>query len=562
MDIPMTRTDETTDAGEWPLRIWILGAAGGAIALASQQLLDLAGPVGQYRDGRYALATFLVVTGIVAGFVIERRQVTRGIGFAAATGLVLALVTWWNIPATPDFSLDQWRIVSVLLAGAIAVPLFQTWRRDERPRLPYAGVHRHAWSGFVLWCGAWLFVAVVWALAILLGELFGLIGLGFLRRLLGRDPVIWLLSGAALGAGIGLLRDRTAILGLLQRVVTTVLAVLAPVLALGLLLFLAALPFTGLAPLWDATRATTPILLGCIAGALVLTNAVIGDTPDHDPRRMVVRASVMALSGAMLPLALIAAVSTGIRIRQHGLTPDRLWALTFTMIACAYALAYAVVLVRRRSALAPALRDANLRLAIGVGGVALLLSTPLVAFGRLSANDQAARLERGAVSAAKFDWTAMRFDFGPAGVQVLRRLSSSGATAAIRNAATLALKRTSRWSASVEPHGIDPDRLIVLPRGTVLPPALRTRLTDYDACFTYDRCVVILEPGARQAVIVNGGRVRVWRATGTAWREDQPDVTILTGPAKAALDRGDVEIRPVGRRQVFVAGQPVGDAFE
>ncbi|KAK0348746.1 hypothetical protein LTR94_035955, partial [Friedmanniomyces endolithicus] len=89
----------------------------------------------------------------------------------------------------------------------------------------------------------------------------------------------------------------------MQRVVTTILSVLAPVLATGLLLFLAALPFTGLAPLWQATSATTPILLCCVAGALILINATIGDTPEDDPRAPVPRIAVMTLSGAILPLA-------------------------------------------------------------------------------------------------------------------------------------------------------------------------------------------------------------------------------------------------------------------
>jgi hypothetical protein len=38
-------------------------------------------------------------------------------------------------------------------------------------------------------------------------------------------------------------------------------------------LFVLALPFTGLNALWEATKSTTPILLFCVLGALVLANA-------------------------------------------------------------------------------------------------------------------------------------------------------------------------------------------------------------------------------------------------------------------------------------------------
>lgn len=560
-------TDERTvpePATPWPLRAWLLCAAGGAIGFAIHALIDRADSFGAGPNLRYAIATLLAVAGFVTAVVIDRGTVRRGLVFAVATGTVLALVIYWNLPDTSGSWADPWRIACALLAAAIAVPLFQSWRSEGSPRFPYADAHRHAWSGFVLWCGSWLFVALAWALALLLGELFNLIGIGILRRMLGRDPVIWSFSGAALGAGVGLLRDRIAMLALLQQVVTTTLSVLAPILATGLLLFLVALPFTGLSPLWEATRSTTPILLGCILGALVLINAVIGDVPEHDPRRPVFRISVMILSGAMLPLALLAAVSTGLRIHQHGLTPDRLWAVTFTVIACAYALAYAyaVALVRRRGLPAADLRTANLRLAIALCGLALVLSTPLVAFGRLSAHNQLHRLNSGIVVPANFDWTAMRFDYGPEGVAILRQLARNGRSPAIRTAAATVLRRTARWqTVELQPVPvIAADRLTVLPAGVPLPKPLHDRLTDYDACFQYDHCVVMLQPGGREAVIVNGARVHLWRANGAQW--GAVDSAAITPEQKAGVAKGAVEIRTVTRRQVFVADRPFGEPFE
>lgn len=555
-------------AVDWPQRTWLLAVIGALIGLTINALIDTTtSPGGQ--PTRFALAIFLAITGLVAGFVVERGTVIRAVAFAAATGTILGLVTWWSIPAGRGSSSDVWPIVSALLAIAIAVPMFQTWQRDGTPRLPYPVVHRHAWTGIVLWFAAWVFVAVVWMLALLLGELFALIGLGGLRRLLGEGWMVYLLTGAALGGAIGLLRDRVTVLTLLQRVVTTILAMLAPVLAAGLLVFLAALPFTGLAPMWEATRATTPILLCCIAAALILTNAVIGDTQAHEPRQPVLRGSAMVLAGTMLPLGIIAAISTGLRIHQHGLSPDRLWALTFVMLACAYGTAYAVALVRRRTGLAADIRRDNLRLAIGVGGVALLLATPLVAFGRLSTRDQLARLESGAVSPEAFDWTALRFDFGRSGEAATRwyALNSPDKRIRVRAATALATTIPSRFLPTGEPTSIDESRLIVLPRGAALPPGLRARLPHYDACFTYDRCAVLMQAGGHEAVIVNGVRVHLWReapdASKTAqWVQAPSGAAQLSETAKAAFDRGEVEVRTVTRRQIFLAGQPVGEPFE
>ncbi|PCG14907.1 MULTISPECIES: DUF4153 domain-containing protein [Sphingomonas] len=544
---------------EWPARGWWLAAAGAVIGSAAHALTDGAGGA---RDALYALATFLVVTGVAAGLVIERARPVRDLSFAAATGAVVALVTWWNLPLTPGSSPDIWRIVCAVLAGGIAVPLYQGWRgahaSGNAVRLPYAAIHRHAWTDLILAIGAVAFLAITWLLTFLLAQLFALIGLNAIERLLRHGWFGWPLSGAALGAAMGLLRDRAAMLAAMQRVVTTILSVLAPVLAAGLLLFLAALPFTGLAPLWRATSATTPILLCCVAGALILINATIGDTPEEDPRAPVPLIAVMVLSGAILPLAVVAAISTGARIAQHGLTPDRLWALVFTAIACAYGLAYAVALVRRRQRLAGDLRVANLRLALTIAAGALFLATPLAAFDRLSAHDQLARLESGRLTAAAFDWTAMRFDYGPAGIAVLRRLATRGTTADIRTTATRTLARTTRYDLSqlTKPPK---DRMTVLPRGAALPPRLYERLDDVEACGPFDQCVVLIQPDPREVVIVNDAHVAAWRDDGTRWRAVPPPPRVIDERQRDALKRGEAEIRTVQRRQLFVGGQPVGD---
>ena len=78
------------------------------------------------------------------------------------------------------------------------------------------------------------------------------------RDLLRKGWFGWMLVGGALGAAIGLLRDRQAVLGLLQRVATAIISVLTPILAAGLLLFVLSLPFTGLARFSCAVKTSPP----------------------------------------------------------------------------------------------------------------------------------------------------------------------------------------------------------------------------------------------------------------------------------------------------------------
>ncbi|MFA6607952.1 MAG: DUF4153 domain-containing protein, partial [Sphingomonas sp.] len=360
-------TDFEMDAG-WrlrPLILAIVGALAALAALAVQQLLDVGRPVRfpsvDPENWRIALTTAIGTGAVTFGFALEWRRAHWAVVFGVVVGAVAGLVFYWNGGGWGMWR--DWHSASLFLSIAIAVPLFQTARDEAAWRFPYADVHGHAWTNVVLWCACWLFTGIVFALAWLLSALFELIGLHFLRDLLQHNWFVAVLFGASFGAALGLLRERDGVLRLLQRVVTSVLAVLAPVLGLGLLVFLVALPFTGLNALWEATKSTTPILLSCVIGALIFANAVIGNGEQEELRNPVLRVGAMVLALAVLPLAVIAAIATGLRIDQYGLTPDRLWAVVFVAFATAYGVVYLVALARGRMRWGSWVRPSNLRLA-------------------------------------------------------------------------------------------------------------------------------------------------------------------------------------------------------
>ncbi|MEE4451557.1 DUF4153 domain-containing protein [Novosphingobium resinovorum] len=574
----LTAPDETdTETATWPLRAWGLALLGGLSGLLIYWIMrpDKYLPNLDHADLRAAAASFIAMAALLFGFLVERGRLGWNFAFALAGGALVGLTLYFNGPFGEGE--DGWRVASAALAVAIATPLFQAWRGAQPAEgalnraIPYPEAYRHAWTDVVLWLAAWAFVGVVWAMATLLGQLFKLIGIVVLAELLGETWMMLTLSGAALGAGVAMLRDRDRILALMQRVVTTILSVLAPLLAAGLVVFLAAIPFTGLAPLWGATRSTSPILLSCIIGALCLANAVIGEEQPHEARSPLLRTSVGALGVSMLPLALIAALSTGLRIHQYGLTPDRLWAVIFTGIACAYGLAYIVTLAHRRLEAAAYLRTANLRLAMGLAVLALVLATPLLNFGAMSARDQVAMLESGRVPLKQFDWAALRFDFGRAGRDAVARLAKEGRTKDIRSAAAHALRETNRYA--LEPRNLperkplpyNRDHLIVLPHGSQLPAALYEELSGYSACYTAKACVVRHEPGSREAVIVTSSGTSLYRLDGDAWKADDrnPVRSEKQGDRiREGVAAGKVEVRTVTRRQVYVDGLPLGETFE
>lgn len=553
---------------DWQLRRWVLAAMGALIGLAIHHILT-PGDTDRWTEDatRVALATFLGVSSIAFAFVVEHGRIAGSAIFAVIAGLVVASVLYWSGDFT---SWEPWRLISALLTIAIAAPLFQGWRDggSRRWHIPYVETHNRAWTNVCLWFAAWAFVGITFALAWLLATLFNLIGIDVLEDMLKKNWFAMMLAGTAFGGAVGLLRDRERIVALIRRVVMMILAVLVPVLAAGLVLFLLALPFTGLDALWETTKSTTPILLSCIIGALILANAVIGDRPEDEAKLRVMRWSAMALGVTILPLGVIAAISTGLRIGQYGLTPERLWAVTFTAIACAYGLAYLVSVARGRTqGWTVFVRPANMRLGIGLCALAFLLSTPLISFGSISTRNQLARLDSGRVSADAFDFAALRFDFGPAGMKALRALEKEGSTAEIRTAAVDALKSDNPYSLRETQRQTEAQNNIVLfPRDTPLPDDLRKRLTEYDACGSNNPCNVIYRPEAEKVLVLRNGDVQRLTLKGGKWVNHDHAARDAQAKDRDAFNKafaqGKVEIRDVKRRQVFVDGKPVGEAFE
>lgn len=574
----------------WRLRPLLLAGLGLATGIVAH--LILGNGLLQLTALRVGLLSFVTVSAIVFGFVVEREKPALSAWFAVICGAVAGLVLYWHGGTAGWGTTEGWRTVSLVLAIAIAAPLFQAGRASGFRETPYAEVHDHGWTNVVLWGASCLFVGIVFALAWLIAALFDLIGIEFLERWLQKDWFWRPLAGLAFGTGLALLREHEGIVRTIQTIVTLVLGVLAPVLAAGLALFLLALPFTGLQPLWDATKATTPILLFCAVGALILVNAVIGNRPDDESRALVVRVAAIVLGVVMLPLAAIAAVATGLRIDQYGFTPERLWGLTFVVIATAVGLAYLVSAVRGRLDWAQHVRPANLKLAFAVCGVALVLATPLLSFNAISTRDQIARLESGKVKPDQFDWAALAFDFGEPGRAALKRLAASG-PAAVRTIAADTLKKERRWDVADKPDPVGERaaldrRLRVLPGPVALPDGLRDALLTWQACGNRSqKCTLLFVGGATDAVMLKDecyrelpkaqpgsigtpilsciAPVRLSARSG-GWKVvDADDAFGLSDAQRTAIERGfasgDVTVRPVAARQVFVGGVAVGNAF-
>jgi len=561
-----------TEDRDWPLRPWIMAAIGAVGGLIVHLLTDRYGYSDPMPVWKQAATSFTVISVISFLLTVELRRWTWSVAFAVGWGAVIALVGWFTAQYNHVPEIFEFPFLSGILAVLIAAPLFQTVRDEGAWRFPYARLHRHAWTDAVIGAASLAFTGVTFLLAWLIAGLFDVIGINAIKELLKEEWFSWMLAGFAFGGALGLLRERDALVATLQKLVMVVFAVLAPVLAVALIGFLASLPFQGLSGLWDSDIPATPLLLLSGAGAILLANAVIGDGRDERSGNRWLRYASLVLVVAVLPLAILAGVSMGQRIGQYGWTPERIWGVVAVGIAVAYGAAAWWAVYKGRSDYDDQLRPLQTKLAIGLCGLALFLALPIVDFGAISANSQLARLHGGGIKAEEFDWTAMAFDFGPAGRNRLTEIEESG-PAGERRLASAALASKNRYELSQATESVAQQSrldqyLRVLSPDIELTPQLKSDITKgWQGC--NDKPCALLRIDQDRLLLVSADSMAMGDSVQSRvidLAELGKDKNAASAPAakeeKVDLSRANIEIRPVTSRQLYVDGKPVGDPFE
>ena len=542
---------------DWPMRPWILAAGLGLAGL----LVHLFSHNGENDPARMAATAFVFFGAIALALAFEPGRWRAPAIFAFLAGLVMAGIAWRATSAGDRYSDEHFWIGAGIIAVTLALPLFQAGFHQARFRTSYREIHFHLWTDAISGAGALAFTGLAWLLLLLLGNLFELVGISLLMDAVDEAWFGWTFSGAAFGAALGTLRNELKILGTMQNVLMLVLSLLAVPLAAALAIFLAALLVSGLDMLWNATDSPTPLLLSCAAGAFVLANTILRDGEDTMRKSPVLRITALVLALSILPLVVFAAISMGARVAQYGLSPERLWGLVAVAVACAYGLAYWVGALRGRKAGWPGpVRQANVHLAVTIAVVAIVLALPIFDFGAISARNQMARLEAGKVSPEKFDYTALRWDFGEAGRDALKEMAQRDDD--IGKRAQLALDQEERrWGpeqatrlASDFDLRIEPDN-----------PRLRAQVLEYlqtrpELCAAH--CVALDlgagPEGQREiALVQNYGYTRLILPTpADAGRATEPPIEPLEAAGPLRPD-STVEIREETRRYIFIDGKPL-----
>jgi hypothetical protein len=453
------------------------------------------------------------------------------LGACAGATVMPSLSPRGDFPVTFAFGMSMvalWWIVTPFLQTAVRSG---SGRREPTP--PYTELFEAGWQNTMVVVQAALFTALFWALLFLWAELFDVVGVGVFEVLFQEPAFVYPITSVTFGYAVALAQSREQFVLLLRRHLFGVLLWLLPLVAFIASAFLVTLPATGLAPLWKTGHATF-LMLWLQVFLLFFFNAAYQDGTSPPPYPHWLKVALRVTCVAVPVYASLCVYSLSLRIAQHGLSVDRIWAMLFTAVIALYGAGYAYAALRDGAWMAR-LGKVNTVMAWVLFGLIIAVTTPLLEPKRLAADDQVSRLLAGKVSAARFDYDYLRFNLGVFGDRALRRLAAGpgghAESAEIARRATATLAKTSRWEQASPPPDLAA-AIEVLPKGASLDPELVTFLrqqADSSAgagliCLRVSglACVVLVVDldgdGLDEVASVNGFPMNVYARTAAGWR--------------------------------------------
>lgn len=460
----------------------------GATALSISFFGPLLGLIGPLRPGKALTATLMV--SIPAS----------------------ALFFWasFRFQEVDDYLSSGLPITAFALLITLPLPFLISWGRG-RGWLHYPTLFMEAWGFAVRYAAAWVFVLLFWLVLLLSDGLLELVGVTLIDYLLDVDWFIFALMGGVLGLAIAVVDELSDYVS--PNLIIRLLRLLMPLLLGIFVIFVAAIPFRGLADLFGSFSAATVLTAIVIVAATLITTALDTANPDA------VRSPVMRVSAQMLALLMpvlsgLASYAVWLRVDQYGWTPNRLGAAALALVFLGYSVLYALAVLRRGDWMEN-IRRANIVKALVIVTVAALWLTPILNVNRISANSQLARLEAGKVTPQAFDVWALAREWGRDGERVADGLVAGDygpVDPVVLTRLTEAQSATSRYAFSRDELTGDikakrktlAQELRVFPQGTALDSTEIAKIKDMDIKAIIDACARKTSAGNPACVAVSG----------------------------------------------------------
>lgn len=341
----------------------------------------------------------------------------------------------------------------------------------EARRWRYERLFNYAWRNGILLATAWVMVGVVWLVLYAGAGLMSLIGVKWVMELIRKPVFIFPVSALVVAGAFALGLARAAMTQAIQRFTMSIAAWLLPLVLFFALLWVLAVPFTGLEPLFKTQSAAFTMLLFS-ALAVLFANCAYQDGEQDVPYP---RWLALGTQGAWLALVVVVAIAwwaLGLRIAQHGWSEQRLWAGLVATLAAMHALGYALSW-RKPQRWMHDLAATNIAAALVLCLGLLVFLSPL---GNVRQLGVAAHMQHVLQSRGKLDpdWNYLRWKAGRFGTDVLQAMVAGERVPAGQDWG----KQAARLLAQKSRYGHEPevlsaqqirDRFPVYPKGRRLP---------------------------------------------------------------------------------------------
>ena len=355
----------------------------------------------------YPLWTLSVFVPLLLLLTLTRQNVAATLKYVAGFALLIALLAAYTGSQAEPF--DEFPLHSLTFAfmATMAIASFKALmylqQRANGVALSYPVLFTNSWRNFLVGVLAALFTLIFWLILMLWGQLFKVIGIEFFMELFTEDWFAIPVLTVAFGMGVILFRRLTRVIDNITQLLHWLIKLLLPLVVAVALVFLAALPVTGLAPLWD-TGSGTALLLWLLALTLFFVNAVYQDGREADPYPAFLHRAIYLGLCATPIVAALALYGLVLRLQQYGWTVERCWGFVTWLILALFSVGYVLGIVRRRDEWTVDLARVNTGMGLVVLAVMVLANSPLLDFRKISLGSQLARVETGAIELEDFDF--------------------------------------------------------------------------------------------------------------------------------------------------------------
>jgi hypothetical protein len=288
--------------------------------------------------------------------------------------------------------------------------------------ITYSALFKWSWRNFLTLSLSLLFAGSFWLILILWGELFNAIDIEFFEDLFSEPWFYYPAIALANGFGVIIFRNLTQIIDTITRIQQALMTFLLVILVLVSILFLGALPFTGLEPLWKSGGSS--LILWMQALMLFFLNAVYQDDPDARPYHLALHRFIY-IGIAILPIySIISFYGLSLRVDQYGWTLARCWAFLIWFLLALFPLGYCWGIAKLRDEWLQQLSRVNVAIGLVVLALMLLVNSPLLDFRKIFVNNQLDRLATGLTPIEDFDINYFRRSLVKPGYDGLQTLKA------------------------------------------------------------------------------------------------------------------------------------------